>query len=201
MAALVAAGGLSKEASTDVEIRHTDQREFVPGKSVDRTPRVADASGVEGKLMAYQTTPTMPSTVTVSLIAATSGEQKVPDLHDGDIVYVAKRILPPIYVLGLVTKPGEFPFPTNQELRVLDSLAMAGGCSNPVAEKVLVIRHLPNRKEPIQIGVSIQSAKSGQDNIALAPGDTVMVEQTPETVVVDVLKNFIHFAVGTNPVF
>ena len=113
------------------------------------------------------------------------------------MVYVAKRTLPPIHVLGLVTKPGEFPFPPNQELRVLDALAIAGGCSNPVAEKVLVIRHLPNRKEPIQIAVSIQAAKSGQDNITLAPDDTVMVEQTPETVVVDIMKSFIHFSFGT----
>ena len=84
---------------------------------------------------------------------------------------------------------------------MLDSLAMAGGCSSPVADKVLVIRHLPKRPEPIRIAVSIQSAKSGQDNIALAPGDTVMVEQTPETVVVDVIKNFLHFSFGTSPIF
>ena len=59
------------------------------------------------------------------------------------MVHVAKRTLPPVYVIGLVRKPGEFPFPPNQELRVLDALALAGGCSNPVAEDVLVIRHLP----------------------------------------------------------
>lgn len=84
---------------------------------------------------------------------------------------------------------------------MLDSLAMAGGCSSPVAEKVLVIRHLPDHKEPVRIAVSIQAAKSGQDNIALAPGDTVMVEQTPETVVVDIIKTFIHFSFGTSPIF
>jgi polysaccharide export outer membrane protein len=103
--------------------------------------------------------------------------------------------------LGLVTKPGEFPFPPNQELRVLDALAIAGGCSSPVAEKVLVIRHLPNHKEPVKIAVSIQAAKSGQENITLAPDDTVMVEQTPETVVLDLLKTFIHFGFYTTPLF
>jgi polysaccharide export outer membrane protein len=201
LAALVAAGGLSKEASTDVEIRQTDSRAFAPGGPVVHPPRVANAAGPEGALTAYETTPPGPSVITVSLTAAASGRQKAPELHDGDVVYVAKRTLPPIHVLGLVTKPGEFPFPPNQELRVLDALAIAGGCSNPVAEKVLVIRHLPNRKEPIQIAVSIQAAKSGQDNITLAPDDTVMVEQTPETVVVDIMKSFIHFTLGANPIF
>jgi polysaccharide export outer membrane protein len=201
LAALVAAGGLSKEASTDVEIRQTDSRALVPGGPVVHPPRVANAPGPEGALTAYETTTPGPSVVMVSLAAAASGMQKAPALRDGDVVYVAKRTLPPIHVLGLVTKPGEFPFPPSQELRVLDALAVAGGCSSPVAEKVLVIRHLPNRKEPIQIAVSIQAAKSGQDNITLAPDDTVMVEQTPETVMVDIMKSFIHFTFGTNPIF
>jgi polysaccharide biosynthesis/export protein len=196
LAALTAAGGLSKEASSDVEIRRTDQREYLPGGPVDRPSRVAEGQGPEGTLMSYNSPAQGPIVMPINLTSATSGNQLLPELRDGDVVYVAKRILPAIHVLGLVSKPGEFPFPTNQELRVLDSLAMAGGCSNPVAEKVLVIRHLPNRKEPIQIAVSIQDAKSGQDNIALAPGDTVSVEQTPETMVVDVLKSFIHFSVG-----
>ena len=39
-----------------------------------------------------------------------------------DVVYVAKRAQKPFYVLGLVRKPGEFEFPGNQELRVLDAL-------------------------------------------------------------------------------
>jgi polysaccharide biosynthesis/export protein len=202
LAALVAAGGLSKEASTEVEIRRTDQREFPPGGPMDRPSRVAESLGPDGRLISYDSPNQGTAVIPVNLTAATSGAQQVPELRDGDVVYVAKRVLPAIYVLGLVTKPGEFPFPANQELRVLDSLAMAGGVSNPVAEKVLVLRHLPNRKEPIQIAVSIQSAKNGQDNIALAPGDTVSVEQTPETAVVDVLKSFIHFSIGsTVPMF
>ena len=127
-----------------------------------------------------------------------AGDEKLPDLRDGDVVYVAKRTPKPIYVIGLVRKPGEFPFPMNQEIRVLDAIALAGGCSNPVAEDVLVIRRPPGRAEPVRISVGLQAAKQGQDNVALAPGDTVSVEQTPATAVVDVIQTFIRFGFGAS---
>jgi polysaccharide export outer membrane protein len=122
----------------------------------------------------------------------------VPELFDGDVVYVAKRMLRPVYVIGLVHKPGEFPYPPSQELRVLDALALAGGVSNVVAEDVLIIRQMPNQKEPVRIAVSIQAAKNGRDNVALAPGDTVTVEQTPTTVAVDVIYTFFRVGFGAN---
>jgi polysaccharide export outer membrane protein len=115
------------------------------------------------------------------------------------VVHVVKRVLRPIYVIGLVRKPGEFPYPTSQEIRVLDALALAGGVSNPVAEDVVVIRKLPGAKEAAHIAISIQAAKSGSDNLPLAPGDTVTVEQTPLTAAVDVIQTFVRFSVGANP--
>jgi polysaccharide export outer membrane protein len=138
----------------------------------------------------------MPGVVKVDLTTAASGAVKVPDLCDGDVVHVMKRTLKPIYVIGLVHKPGEFPYPTSQEIRVLDALALAGGVSNPVAEDVLVIRQKPGEKEPVRIAVSIQAAKNGRDNLALAPGDTVTIEQTPATMVFDVVQTFFRVSVG-----
>jgi polysaccharide biosynthesis/export protein len=171
MAALLAANGLSKDAGTEVEIRHTDSRGVMPA-------------------------PNEPPVVKVDLAAATAGTMPVPNLRDGDVVQVVKRKLPPVYVIGLVQKPGSFPYPPNQEIRVLDALAMAGGVSNAVAEDVLLIRHLPDRQEPVRIAVSIQGAKNGQDNLVLAPGDTISVERTPATAVVDVVQTFFRVALG-----
>ena len=67
-----------------------------------------------------------------------------------------------------------------------------------MAEDVLVIRQMPGQKEPVRIAVSIQAAKNGRDNLALAPGDTVTVEQTPATVRSDVIRTFFRVAVGAN---
>lgn len=198
MAALVAADGLSKEAGTVVEIRHTDSRQANAGS---RGAQVAK-TGPDGVVQAsyQQTQPGVPSSniTTVDLTAASSGMVQVPELQDGDVVHVAKRILPPVYVMGLVRKPGEFPYPTNQEIRVLDALALAGGVSSPVAEDVVVIRKVKGATEPVRIAVSIQAAKNGGDNLALSPGDTITVEQTPATVFVDTIQTFFRFSVGSS---
>jgi polysaccharide biosynthesis/export protein len=191
MAALVAAEGLTKEAGTEVEIRHTDTRHLAAGVLPQQAVNGADGATM---LASYQQMP--PSVTKVDLRAATSGAVIVPELQDGDVVHVMKRTLKPIYVIGLVRKPGEFPYPTNQEIRVLDALALAGGVSNPVSEDIVVIRQKPGAPEPVRIAVSLQSAKNGRDNLTLARGDTVTVEQTPLTAVVDVVQTFIRFSVG-----
>jgi polysaccharide biosynthesis/export protein len=201
MAALVAAEGLTKEAGMEVEIRHTDSRQAMAGGPQPAAPDSPDgANGMVSPTGYEQTLPMAagPSVTRVDLLEATAGRQKVPELRDGDVVYVAKRMLRPVYVIGLVRKPGEFPYPSTQQLRVLDALALAGGVSNPVAEDVLVIRQMPNQREPVRIAVSIQGAKNGRDNVALAPGDTVTVEQTPTTVAVDVIQTFFRISFGGN---
>jgi polysaccharide export outer membrane protein len=201
MTALLAAGGLSKEAGTEVEIRHTDLRQMTASRAT--MPQAAAAPDGAVSLASYQESLPAQATaatgaIKVDLTAAASGAVKVPELCDGDVVHVMKRTLRPIYVIGLVRKPGEFPYPTNQEIRVLDALALAGGVSNPVAEDVLVIRQTPGTKEPVRIAVSIQAAKNGRDNLPLAPGDTITVEQTPLTAAVDVIQTFIRFGIGAS---
>ena len=192
MAALLAAEGLSKEAGAEVEIRRTDSRRALQAIEQQSAGPNGSASPV-----AYEQ-PLPLEVIRVDLRAAAAGVVKIPDLHDGDVVYVAKRTLLPVYVIGLVTRPGSFPYPTNQEMRVLDALSLAGGCSNGLAEDILVIRRLPGAKEPVRITVSLDAAKNGRDNMMLAPGDTVSVEQTPATVALDAFKSIFHIGMGAN---
>jgi len=102
-----------------------------------------------------------------------------------------------------VHKPGQFDLPANQDLHVLDALALAGGLSSPVADSVLVVRRVPGREEPVLIQVSVAEAKrQGATNVRLAPGDIVSVEHTPITVVVETIRSVIHFGIGaTAPIF
>jgi polysaccharide export outer membrane protein len=205
MAALLAAEGLSKEAGTEVVIRHTDSRQIAQAGGQPGLPPGTGNSNSPAVQAAYARalpTATEPAVVTVDLTAAAAGAAPVPNLRDGDVVNVAKRKLPPIYVMGLVTRPGEFPYPPSQEIRVTDALALAGGVSNAFAEDVLIIRHLPNAPEPVRIAVSIQGAKNGRDNIALAPGDTISVERTAATALLDVIQKIGNFGIGASmPIF
>ena len=199
MAALVAAEGLSEEAGTEVEIRHTDSRQAL--LNTPPSSHMADDAEGHASLASYQqTVPGVmtPNVTKVDLSAAAAGGVQVPELNDGDVVHVAKRTLPPVYVIGLVQKPGEYEFPTRQELRVLDALALAGGVSNSVAEDVIVIRKVEGGAEPVRIAVSLQAAKNGSDNLALAPGDVVTVERTPATVAIDIIHTFVRVSFGSS---
>jgi polysaccharide export outer membrane protein len=187
LAALVSAGGLSKEAGPDVEIRRSKPlgaRPYGPG------------GAAEGTLTAHEQPIGGPAGMTFRVNLATAArDQGAPHLlEDGDVVHVLKRDIPPVSVIGLVQKPGGFEYPANRPFYFLDALALAGGISSPVADKVLVIRRPAGQKTPVNIEVSISKAKSGRENIELQPGDTVTVERTPATVVVDSLQTF--FRVG-----
>jgi polysaccharide export outer membrane protein len=193
--ALVAAEGLSDEAGAEVEIRRTDVRNLAHREP----PREVTPSSYQES----EPAPTMPlDVVKVDLTTAAGGINPLPELRDGDVVYVPKRALKPVYVLGLVHKPGEIPFPKNQELRLLDAIAVAGGYSNPLVEKILVVRQPPGMAEPIRIAINTQAAKQGEENLALAPGDIVSVENTPLTAVTDLFHNLFHVGIGaTMPLF
>jgi polysaccharide export outer membrane protein len=186
LAALVAAGGLSKEAGPDVEIRRT--------KPSGAGPR--GWGGAEGALTSYEQSMGGPAGMTFRVNLATAARERASPylLEDGDVVHVLKRNIPPISVIGLVQKPGEFEYPTSRPLYFLDAVALAGGVSSPVADSVVVIRRPTGQTAPVNIAISIQAAKRGRENIELQPGDTVSVERTAATVVVDTLQTF--FRVG-----
>lgn len=201
LAALVAAEGLSKEAGTEVEIRRAGGEEGFAGR-LGPPPYLAARPPAEGALAGYdppQPLPPSAQAFKVNLAEAARCGGASCRLQDGDVVHVARRTLKPIYVLGLVRKPGEFEYPPSQELRVLDALALAGGVSNPIADRVLVIRQPAGQDGPIQIAASIQRAKAGHDNLRLAPGDTVLVEQTAATALVDLIQTL--FRVGFSATF
>ncbi len=192
LAALVAAGGLSKDAGPDVEIRRTKAGVGRP---------LGPAGRAEGALLSHEQPldGSSGSVIRVNLATAARNRATPYLLEDGDVVHVLKRDVPPVSVIGLVQKSGEFEYPPNRPLYFLDALALAGGVSCPVADKVLIIRRPAGQKDPVNIELSLSKAKSGQENLELQPGDTVSVERTPATVVVDTLSTF--FRVGLSPSF
>jgi polysaccharide export outer membrane protein len=97
--------------------------------------------------------------------------------------------------MGLVNRSDQYEIPEDlPEPRLLDALAMAGGQSLSIADKVHVIRQLPGRAEPVVIQASVRAAKADlTSNIQLAAGDVVSVEETPTTFVVGTIKDFVRF--------
>jgi polysaccharide export outer membrane protein len=196
LAAIVEAEGLSSNAGTDVEIRR-------PARTIVTASAELAASNFGTPAPPPQTT-TQPATSTrINLVEAAEQGNGGFYLQDGDVVMVEKRDRPPVHVIGLVTKAGQFELPPNQDLHLLDVVALAGGTSSQVADKIHVIRRIPGKPDPVVIEVSLAEAKrEGKGNLRMAPGDVVSVEQTPATVVLGALNNFVRFGLsGTIPLF
>jgi polysaccharide export outer membrane protein len=185
--ALVQAEGLTKEAGSMVEIHHPGFRPLDSG-----SPRIAEGpDGAGNQLTAFEDTPAKLAstrTLKVDLASLGSGAKANYDLEDGAVVRVEKRDPPALQVIGLVKKPDRYEFPLGKNMRLTDAIALAGGTSNQLADKVFVIRRREGT-EPMLVSTSIRKAKrDGAENMLLEPGDTVSIEQTPPTVFLDAIK-------------
>jgi polysaccharide export outer membrane protein len=190
VAALAAAGGLTDEAGTEIEIMRRQGRQL----AADQPP--VTEGGVE---LASFSPPGLDAgnSEVIDLADSQSNTATEYRLGDQDVVMVRPARKQVIHVLGLVRKPSQFDLPADQEVHVLDALALAGGKSSPVADKVLVIRRLPDEPEPAVIQVSLNSAKlNGAENLRLAPGDVVSVEATALTSIVDTMTTVVRVTAG-----
>ncbi|MCA9119941.1 MAG: polysaccharide biosynthesis/export family protein [Planctomycetaceae bacterium] len=194
LTAIVQAGGLSKDAGTIIEVRHPPSLVEVP-LAENETGYSTELASMRGR---RQMVRTPPRTVHVDLTEAANSDFGDYSLPDGATVMVMKRPKRFIHVLGVVNKPSQFEVPDDlPEPRLLDALALAGGLKLPVADKVHVIRQLPDRTDPIVIEASFRAAKRDPtSNIVLTNGDVVSVEETPATIVLGTIRDFIR--VGTS---
>jgi polysaccharide export outer membrane protein len=194
--AIAAAGGLAKNASTRIEILHRGERSFLadaanqPNGAAENSVTLASfdaASGASDKQDVSR----------IDLAQAGPAVQQNRRLDDRDVVMVMPEETHVIHVTGLVKKPNQLELPRDKDIRVLDAIAMAGGVASPVADKVFVIRQVPNDSQPAVIKVSIAKAKRlGDENLLLAAGDLVSVESTPATMTVDTVSKFFRIALG-----
>ena len=186
ISALAASGGLTEEAGTQVEIvRHSQTGDVNNSRQIQQT--------------AYGASPQQADTKTIRIDLSSESTTNNTDykLDDRDVVRVVPQKKETVYVSGLVRKPGMFELENEQDIHLLDAIALAGGRSSSVADKVYVIRRVENRPEPIVIQASISKAKhNGLENLRLAAGDTITVEQTPTTALVDSVKHFFRLSFG-----
>ncbi len=209
--ALAAAGGLTNEAGTEVQIIRQLTLGLAENRNLSDTTH--DNEGSEIQLAAHRTPGGSPSSSSVTqhvgpqlhqpeiiyldLAEGFSNTFIDTRLGDRDIVKISSRTKDFIFVTGLVTRPGQFEMPLDQDIHLLDAIAMAGGMNSPVADKVLIVRREDKQAQPVFIKASMSKAKkNGLENIRLAAGDTVSIEQTPATVVVDTFNKLFRVSLG-----
>lgn len=190
LAALVAAGGPRDDAATEVEIRHppavgasTAPTNGLPGYPVHQASHEGTLGANEGLRF-----------VRVDLSSADSVAAEDLRVYDGTVVMVQQRAPQTIYVMGLVKKADQYELPPDEDTRLLDAIAMAGGRTLQIADRVRITRKLPHLEQSISIDASIKEAeRDGSANIRLAAGDMVHVKETPATFTIEMLRSFIRF--------
>jgi polysaccharide export outer membrane protein len=198
LAALVEAGGLADNAGTMVEIRNPTRDVRPPDPIASANP---DGVGPVG----YSAPGTAPTglavprqSVRVDLVSAAKNGTGGYLVDDGAVVMVERRDPEPVHVIGLVHKPDRYEFPIGEDLRVTHAVALAGGLSSPVANKIFVIRKKPDSTQTAIVTLKLSDAKrSDKHDLLLAPGDVVSVEQTPLTVFIDTMR-IINFGFGAS---
>ena len=198
LGALAMAGGRAEDAGSDIEILRNN-----PGllSGADGIP----AQGPGGdKLASYSPDVSVrPASVRINIDLVAHGQVDDYRLNDGDVVMVYQQDPRVVHVIGLVNKPGEFEIAPGEDIYLLDALALAGGRTMQIADKIKIVRRVEGQSGPLVIEGSVRTAKAdGSANIRLAPGDLVSVEETPTTMTIDMLKSFIRFGVSASaPVF
>jgi polysaccharide export outer membrane protein len=189
LAAITVAKGLEEDAATVVEIRHPSlPNQFVSGMSMGN--EVVPASGG---------IPTQAERLEIEISRANEINPEKLRLRDGSVVMVSRQPKRVVNVMGLVRSPAQIPIPPGEELMLLDAIAQAGGTTISFADKVQIVRRVPNYPQPVVIGASLREARNGMaDNIRLAPGDLVSVEETPTTLVVDTIRTFFRVGFAAN---
>lgn len=191
----------AKVAATDADETKDDEE---AKKESDKAPEAAAeiklASAEEevaSKAVTAEYVASPNGEVTIDLLSASAQAVAYP-VQDGAVIVVKEKPARTIQVLGLVKRPDRFEYPDDQELRLLDALALAGGRTMEIADSVKIIRQIPDEPRPIVILASVRYAKQGgEDNLALIPGDVVSVEETPVTFTVDTVRNLLRLGITT----
>jgi ribosomal protein S28E/S33 len=107
-------------------------------------------------------------------------------LQDGDKVEVLRLELPLFTVIGLVQKPGNFPYSPDAQYNLMQALAFAGGLDREADPYYATIYRLGRDGSIVRVPVEIIDAEDGSRltnawNTRVKPGDIVAVEHTPRT--------------------
>jgi hypothetical protein len=123
-------------------------------------------------------------------------------LQDGDRVIV-ERLQPPLFsVVGLVNKPGNFPYPPDAQYNLLQALAFAGGLDRSTEPRYATIYRLKPDNTIVSAVFEVVNIKNGSQltealNTRVKTGDIIAVEHTPRTRTKLFLDTVFRINIGT----
>ncbi len=107
-----------------------------------------------------------------------------------------KRVLT---VLGLVNKPGAFPYPPDVQYNLMEALAFAGGLDMVADPRYLKIYRQDASGKIASVSLKVDNKTMEQAyNIMIKPGDVLYVSHTPRTRINRFLSDVFHITVGAD---
>lgn len=123
-------------------------------------------------------------------------------LQDGDSVIVERLQLPLFSVLGLVNKPGNFPYPPDARYNLMQALAFAGGLDRATEPRYATIYRMKPDGTIVSAIFEVAHVRNGSRftealNTVIKPGDIIAVEHTPRTRTKMFLDTVFRINIGT----
>ncbi len=122
-------------------------------------------------------------------------------LQDGDTVEVEQLQMPLFTVLGLVTKPGNYPYPPNARYSLMQAIGFGGGLDHAADPRYATVYRLCPDGSIVSAVLPVVNIKKGPtladaSNTLVKPGDIVFVEHTPRTRTTLFLERTFRITIG-----
>jgi len=104
-------------------------------------------------------------------------------LYDGDSVIVERLEQPLFTVVGLVNRPGNFPYPPDVQYNLMQAVGFAGGLDRAAEPRYATVYRLKSDGTTVSAIFKIADGSKLTDatSTLIKPGDIVAVEHTPRT--------------------
>ncbi len=120
-------------------------------------------------------------------------------LAEDDTIIVEAMDPQTVSVVGLVNKPGSFPWSPKVRCTVMDALAFAGGVNDLADPQYVRVYRQNAGGEIVSLLIRLNGpSAAGAGKLHLKPGDIVAVEQTPRTRTRLFLSQIIRMGLGVN---
>jgi len=118
-------------------------------------------------------------------------------LEVGDVVEVERLLPKELMVMGLVNKPGVYPYPEGVQYNLMQALAFGGGVDNRADPQYAKIYRQTEDGKVIAAAFKLDSAAFTEaSNIPIKPGDVVAVEHTAATRTRQFFAELLRFGLG-----
>jgi len=119
-------------------------------------------------------------------------------LDEGDTVVVEPVQMPLFSVLGLVTRPGNFPYPPGAQYNVTQAIAFAGGLDAVARPYYATIYRLTEDGSVVRAPLRLIKKDKFTDALGtpIRPGDVVAVENTPRTRMNTAIRDLLRINAG-----